>query len=195
VKVEEVRREVAGLKKQLSDCCPKVKKELTNLEQGHAKLKQEKRTMKPKPELLSAPAAVAGSPGGSAGSPARKSSSSLPTPDAARPPLNTLQVKASLLPAPPKRAKQFPPSIGGLRDAIATSGAKLKQHIVSIKREAKDGQEQSQEREAQAMAVVRKVIGGSGRSSTLLSKKTVPLHWRQLRCPQRTSSRRRRSAG
>jgi hypothetical protein len=33
-KIEEVRREVAGQKAQLSDYCPKVKNDLTNLERG-----------------------------------------------------------------------------------------------------------------------------------------------------------------
>jgi hypothetical protein len=50
-KVQEVRREVAGLKAELSDCCTDV-----NLEQELAKLKDEIRTMKPKPELLPRPA-------------------------------------------------------------------------------------------------------------------------------------------
>jgi chromosome segregation ATPase len=39
-KVEAVQQEVAGLKAELSDCCPKVKKDLTNPEQELAKLKK-----------------------------------------------------------------------------------------------------------------------------------------------------------
>jgi hypothetical protein len=42
-KVEEVRREVAGLKAELSDCHPKMKKDMTNLELEHRKLKGEMR--------------------------------------------------------------------------------------------------------------------------------------------------------
>jgi hypothetical protein len=38
---EEVRREASGLKAQLSDCCPKAKKDLTNLEQELIELKDE----------------------------------------------------------------------------------------------------------------------------------------------------------
>jgi hypothetical protein len=43
--VEEVRQEVAGLKAELSDCCQKVKSDLTNLEQELAKLKEEMREL------------------------------------------------------------------------------------------------------------------------------------------------------
>jgi predicted exporter len=49
-KVEEVQREVAGLKAQLSDWCPKMKRELTNLKQNLAKLKGEMRAMNLKAE-------------------------------------------------------------------------------------------------------------------------------------------------
>jgi DNA repair exonuclease SbcCD ATPase subunit len=38
---EEVRRETSRLKAQLSDCCPKAKKDLTNLEQELLELKDE----------------------------------------------------------------------------------------------------------------------------------------------------------
>jgi hypothetical protein len=39
-KVEEVRREIAGLIAQPLDCCPKVNQDLTNPEQELAKLKE-----------------------------------------------------------------------------------------------------------------------------------------------------------
>jgi uncharacterized coiled-coil DUF342 family protein len=45
-KVDEVRREVASLKVEFSECCPKVKKDLTKLEQEFAKLKEEMTTIK-----------------------------------------------------------------------------------------------------------------------------------------------------
>jgi predicted nucleic acid-binding Zn-ribbon protein len=44
-KVEEVRREVVGVKAQLWDCCPKVKHDLANLERELAKLKEEMREL------------------------------------------------------------------------------------------------------------------------------------------------------
>jgi hypothetical protein len=44
-KVEDVRREVAGVKAQLSDCWLKVNRDLTNLEQELAKLKEEMREL------------------------------------------------------------------------------------------------------------------------------------------------------
>jgi hypothetical protein len=44
-KVEEVRREGAGLKAQPSECRPNVKKDLTNLKQELAKLKEEIREL------------------------------------------------------------------------------------------------------------------------------------------------------
>jgi septal ring factor EnvC (AmiA/AmiB activator) len=52
---ESVRRDVG----EVSDCCPKVKKDLTNLEREIAKLKEEMRTARPKAEPL-APAAADG---------------------------------------------------------------------------------------------------------------------------------------
>jgi cell division protein FtsB len=51
-KVEKVRQEVARLKAELSVCWPKVNQDLTNLEQELAKLKEEIRTLNPKPELI-----------------------------------------------------------------------------------------------------------------------------------------------
>jgi hypothetical protein len=44
-KVEEVRRDVAGLKAQLLDCCPKVQQDLTDLERELGKLKEEMREL------------------------------------------------------------------------------------------------------------------------------------------------------
>jgi predicted nucleic acid-binding Zn-ribbon protein len=55
--VEEVRRQVAGLKAQFSDDCPKVKRDLTSLEQELVKLKEEIKTMRPRPQPYSPPAA------------------------------------------------------------------------------------------------------------------------------------------
>jgi hypothetical protein len=49
-----------------------------------------------------------------------------------------------------------------LREAIATSGAKLKEDLVSVERQAKDGLRRSQERESQALADVRDVVGRLG---------------------------------
>jgi hypothetical protein len=67
-KVGEVQRKVLGLKSQLSDCCPKVKKDLTNLTPELARLKEEITTMKPKADPLAQPAvdtAVSPAPEGS----------------------------------------------------------------------------------------------------------------------------------
>jgi chromosome segregation ATPase len=44
--VEEVRREVPGLKAQLSDYCPKVNQDLTNLERELGKLKEALRELR-----------------------------------------------------------------------------------------------------------------------------------------------------
>jgi hypothetical protein len=44
--------------------------------------------------------------------------------------------------------------IGGLREAIATSGANLKEDLGSVQRQVKDYQRQSQEQEVRAMAEV-----------------------------------------
>jgi hypothetical protein len=52
---EKVRREVADLKAEVSDCCTKVKKDLTNLEQKLAKLKEEIKATQPKGEKLAPP--------------------------------------------------------------------------------------------------------------------------------------------
>jgi chromosome segregation ATPase len=45
-KVEEVRREAADLKAQLSECCPKMNQGIANLEQELAKLKEEMRELR-----------------------------------------------------------------------------------------------------------------------------------------------------
>jgi hypothetical protein len=76
VKIEEVRRELVGLKVQLVDCCPKVKKDLANLEHEPANLKEETSVMRQSSELL-APLAVntAVPPSPKPAAPARKSSS------------------------------------------------------------------------------------------------------------------------
>jgi hypothetical protein len=42
-KAEEIRRKVAGLKVQLSDCCSKVNTDMKSLEQEFGKLKKEMR--------------------------------------------------------------------------------------------------------------------------------------------------------
>jgi cell division protein FtsB len=113
-KVEEVRREVPRLKVQLSDCCPKVKRDLTNLEQEVAKLKEETGAMRPKPEPLAPPVADgAVPPAPKAVAPAQKcsSSSSAPPSDVTAPPPKPAPVKASPTPAPPERAKRFAPSV------------------------------------------------------------------------------------
>jgi hypothetical protein len=52
--------------------------------------------------------------------------------------------------------------IGRLREAIAVSGAKLKEDLVNSERQTKDSQQQSQEREAQARADVRNAAGWLG---------------------------------
>jgi hypothetical protein len=57
VKIEEVQQEDARLKADLSDCGSEVKKDLAKLESGLAKLKQEVRTMKPKPQPVASLAA------------------------------------------------------------------------------------------------------------------------------------------
>jgi hypothetical protein len=48
--------------------------------------------------------------------------------------------------------------IGSLREAIATIGTKMKEDIVKVEREAKDGQRQSQERAVQAVADVQGAV-------------------------------------
>jgi hypothetical protein len=78
--------------------------------------------------------------------------------------------------------------IWGLREAIAASGARLKGDLVSIEREAKDGRRRSHEREGQAMADVGNEVGGSWRSSRLLSKETVTGFLRDLKYGARMSS-------
>jgi hypothetical protein len=98
-KVEEVRREVAGLKAQLSECCRKGKKDLTNLEQELAKLKEEMRATRPKAVPLAPPAANAAVPPAPA--------SSAPAKPAPKP----APVKLSPPPSPPQPKQQFPPSV------------------------------------------------------------------------------------
>jgi hypothetical protein len=98
-KLDEVRREVAGQKAQLSDCSPKVKKDLANLERELATLKGVMRSTKPKAELLAPPTAdvtVLAAPASSA---------------LAKPGPKPAPVKVSPPPAPPKQGKQFPPSV------------------------------------------------------------------------------------
>jgi hypothetical protein len=112
VKVEEVRQEVWGLTTELSDCCPKVNQNLTNLERELAKLKEEVRTMSPKPELLAPPGAeIAVPPAQKADAPPRKPSGNSPPPDIIPPPSKSPPVVALQQPAPPKQAKQFPPLV------------------------------------------------------------------------------------
>jgi hypothetical protein len=48
--------------------------------------------------------------------------------------------------------------IGGLREAVAANGAKLKADLVSIERQAKDSQRKSQGRDARAMVDMRAVV-------------------------------------
>jgi chromosome segregation ATPase len=92
-KLEEVRREVAGQKAQLSDCCPKVKKDLTDLQQELATLKEEMRATKAKAEPLAPPTADVTVP-------AAPPSSAL-----AKPAPKLARVKVSPPPAPPKRGR------------------------------------------------------------------------------------------
>jgi hypothetical protein len=109
-KAEEVRRGIAGLKAEISDCCPKVAKDLPNRERELAKLKEEIITMKQTPELFAPPAAdVPHAP--KAAAPARKSSNSPPPPNVTPPEPKLLPVKVSPQPHPPTPAKQFPPSV------------------------------------------------------------------------------------
>jgi hypothetical protein len=92
--VEAVRREVAGLKAELSDRCPKMKKDLANLEQGFTKLKEDFKAMRPKPESLAPPVAhVAVPPALKAVSPAQKSLNSAPPPNRTPPPPKSPPVK------------------------------------------------------------------------------------------------------
>jgi hypothetical protein len=110
--VGEIQREVAGVKAQLSDCCPKMKKDLTNLERELAKLKAEIRATRPKTGPLPPPAAdVAVPPAPKAAAPAQKSSNSSQPPNQAPPPPKPTVVTVSPPPTPPKPAKQFPPSL------------------------------------------------------------------------------------
>jgi hypothetical protein len=95
-KVEGVWREAAGLKAQLSDC-PKVKKEMTNLEHELAKLKEEMRSTRPKTEPP-APPPVDGAV------PAPSSANSVPKP---------APVKVS---PPPRRNRQSSSPIAEERD-------------------------------------------------------------------------------
>jgi hypothetical protein len=85
---EAVKRDMG----QFSDCCPKVKKDLTNLEQELAKLKEEMRATNPKAEPLAPPTANVAVP--------RATPAPKPAPMKVLPPS-----------APPKRGKQFPPSL------------------------------------------------------------------------------------
>jgi hypothetical protein len=50
----------------------------------------------------------------------------------------------------------------GLREAITASDAKLKEDLVSVRLEAKDSQEQSRQREAQAIVDIQNLVVGLG---------------------------------
>jgi archaellum component FlaC len=122
---------------EVCDCYPKVKKDLTDLQQEFTKLKDEIKAVKREPEPLAPPAAdVAVQPGAKATDPAQKSSNNPSPPDTPPPRPRIPPVKVSPPPAPPtrpptvepppKQAKQFPPSMkkGKLRrsDGSETSG-------------------------------------------------------------------------
>jgi hypothetical protein len=98
---------------QFSECCPKVKKDLMDLQQELAKLKEEMRATRSKTDQLAPPAAnAADSPTPpQAAAWAQKSSSSPPSPELAPRPPKPSPVKISPPPALPKQAKQFPPSV------------------------------------------------------------------------------------
>jgi hypothetical protein len=108
-----VKRDVG----EVFDCCPKVKKDLTNLEREVAKLKEEIKVMnqkqaqleiranQPKADPLAPPAADAAVP---PDSPRWKSPSSPPASNVAPLPPKPAPVDVSP-PAPPKQAKEFPP--------------------------------------------------------------------------------------
>jgi outer membrane murein-binding lipoprotein Lpp len=107
----------------VSDCRPKVKKDLMNLERELAQLKEEMRATRPKAELAppSADATVTPAPASSApanpaaASPQNVALSSDPSspddrklhPIVSEAPLTHAPVKVSPPPAPPKQAKQF----------------------------------------------------------------------------------------
>jgi chromosome segregation ATPase len=97
---EAVKRGVV----KASDCCPKVKRDLKDLEHELTKLREEMRATKPKPESLAPPAAdVAVLPAAKATA-APELLSSPPPPNLVFPLPKPAAVKV-LPPAPPKRAK------------------------------------------------------------------------------------------
>jgi hypothetical protein len=100
---EVVKRQVG----EVSDCCPKVKKDLTNLERELAKLKEEMRTMKP----LAPSGMCTYSTCSTARKPLSGSSADTSSSELAKPPLKPVPVKVSPVPDPPRQAKQFPPSV------------------------------------------------------------------------------------
>jgi hypothetical protein len=107
-KVEELRREVAGLRAQLSDCFPKMNESLTDVERELAKLKEEMRATRLKAVSLARPAvdvAVSPLPASLASAKPTRKSPSL-SPSAPAPPPRPLTGKVSA-----KQAKHFPPSV------------------------------------------------------------------------------------
>jgi chromosome segregation ATPase len=112
-KVEQVRREVAGLKAQLLDYCPKVNQDLTNLARELATLKEEMRE---------------------------------------------LRVQKAAMADERQRHEQ---EIGDVR------------HEVELLQKASDSQRESQEREMQAVAEVRKVVGSWRATLGICDQKTV----------------------
>jgi ABC-type transporter Mla subunit MlaD len=110
-KVEQVLQEASSLQAQLSDCLPKVKKDLTNLEQGLAKLKKEIKAMKLVLKPLARPVAyVAVPPAATAAAPAWRSSNS-ESPKRSFPTAGTCDGDSITAASPPKPVKPFPPSV------------------------------------------------------------------------------------
>jgi uncharacterized coiled-coil DUF342 family protein len=160
-RIEEVRREAAGLKAELSDCRPKVNRDLTKLERQLAKVKEEMGAVRPHATM----------------------------------PATDIDLAAEHPRAVAREMRAPESEIGGLREAIGASRAKLMEDLVRIELQAKDGQRQSQEREPQAIADVERWPGGSVRSSRLESKKAVARCWREMQYGERTSIWGQRSAG
>jgi hypothetical protein len=138
-KVEEVQREVVGLKAEFSNCCLKMNQDLTNLEEELAELKEEIMAMRPKPELLAQPVAdVAVPPGPKAAAPAGSSLDSPPPPNVTPPQPKPAPVEVSPPPAPLERAKQFPPLVNGIIAHLTRQcgGNVHDRHIVDITSES-----------------------------------------------------------
>jgi prefoldin subunit 5 len=104
---EVVKRDI----RQVSGCCPKVQKDLTNLEQELAKLKEEMRATRPKAEPLAHPADVTVPPARKPAATARTPPTCPRPPNVGPPPPKPAPVKVSPPPGPPRRAKKFPPSV------------------------------------------------------------------------------------